>query len=287
MSRLVVLYCAVSAVLSAGTCFSGIPRSGSDPVIEQTPLLARPSTLSERYAPPRGFVRTPGNEGSFSAFLRRLPLKPEGSQVHLFNGDLKRWQGAQAAVIDMSVGAKDLQQCADAVMRLRAEYLFSTDQTANIQFSFTNGFSAPFARWIKGERITVKGNECAWVPGAKPGATHHDLLNYLQVAFTYAGTLSLSKELEDASALPVQPGDLFIHGGSPGHAVIVADVATSALGEQVFMLAQSYMPAQEIHVLRNLENTELSPWYKMDQGSELLTPEWRFSWAERKRWKSP
>ena len=72
-------------------------------------------------------------------------------------------------------------------------------------------------------------------------------------------------------------GDVFIKGGSPGHAVIVVDVAVNeSTGEKVFMLAQSYMPAQEIHVLVNPNDAEFSPWYSADFGEELMTPEWAF-----------
>ena len=274
-------------LLAVSGCVEG--QAPATETVTSFSLIERPlsNTITNRFPSPKGFIRSLHFKRTFEDYLRNLPLKQPGAQVHLYDGSLKRYQGAQAAVIDLSVGDKDLQQCADAVMRIRSEYLFSTDQKTSIQFNFTSGFSAPFSRWMKGERITVKGNECAWVASGEPSATHDDLLNYLQVVFTYAGTLSLSKELEDASSLPVQPGDVFVHGGSPGHAVIVVDVAANALGERVFMLAQSYMPAQDIHVLRNMENSELSPWHKMDQGSELHTPEWRFSWGERKRWRSP
>ena len=56
----------------------------------------------------------------------------------------------------------------------------------------------------------------------------------------------------------VQPGDLLIHGGQPGHAVLVVDVAENSVTHQKFMLlAQSYMPAQSIHLLRNIDDPKL------------------------------
>ena len=78
-------------------------------------------------------------------------------------------------------------------------------------------------------------------------------------------------------------GDVFIRGGSPGHAVIVVDLAADAQGRQVFLLAQSYMPAQEIQILKNPNDQALSPWYSTDFGEELVTPEWTFGKGERKR----
>jgi hypothetical protein len=96
----------------------------------------------------------------------------------------------------------------------------------------------------------------------------------------YAGTLSLEKSLKPKAIKDLEAGDVFIKGGSPGHAVIVIDVAVNAAGKKMFMLAQSYMPAQEIQVLKNLEESGKSPWYSIDFGKVLSTPEWIFSVTE-------
>ena len=70
---------------------------------------------------------------------------------------------------------------------------------------------------------------------------------------------------------------MFIKGGFPGHAIIVIDVATNQAGEKIFMLAQSYMPAQQTQVLVNPMDADLSPWYATDFGGTLATPEWNFT----------
>jgi Domain of unknown function (4846) len=44
-------------------------------------------------------------------------------------GDMKARQDVQYAVLDISVGNRDLQQCADAVMRIRGEYLQKAGMT--------------------------------------------------------------------------------------------------------------------------------------------------------------
>ena len=86
----------------------------------------------------------------------------------------------------------------------------------------------------------------------------------------------------------LQPGDVFIKGGSPGHAVIVVDVAIyPQTGKKVFLLAQSYMLAQQIHILVNPANRGLSPWYELSDNDEgkLYTPEWVFEKKDLKRFK--
>ena len=137
---------------------------------------------------------------------------------------------------------------------------------------------------MKGDRIVVNGNTVSYKKTAEPSNTKKDLWNYLEQIFTYCGTLSLSKELKPAKVPDIQPGDVFIKGGSPGHAVIVLDVARhKETGKKIFLLGQSYMPAQEIQVLINPMNADLSPWYSEDFGEVLYTPEWTFYTYELKR----
>ena len=108
---------------------------------------------------------------------------------------------------------------------------------------------------------------------------------YLDVVFMYAGSSSLSKELHAVPNIhEMRSGDVFIQGGFPGHAVMAVDTATSdATGKKRFLLAQSYMPAQDIHILRNPNSSRLSPWYDMDFGDKLRTPEWTFRKGDLRR----
>jgi hypothetical protein len=79
-------------------------------------------------------------------------------------------------------------------------------------------------------------------------------------------------------------GDVLIRGGFPGHAVIVIDVAINKGGKKIYLLAQSYMPAQDIHVLINPVNKLLSPWYEVHDKTNIETPEYTFTKFELKRW---
>ncbi|MFQ5445585.1 MAG: DUF4846 domain-containing protein [Saprospiraceae bacterium] len=241
-------------------------------------------TIGERIAVPVGYERVRVHVHSFASYLRNLPLKPAGSAVHLYNGELKSRQDVHAAVVDMDTGGKDLQQCADAVMRLRAEYLLAEKRYNDIHFDFTNGFTAEYAKWREGGRISITGNHCQWRQTGRASGSYADFRKYMDLVFSYAGTLSLAKELKPVDIEELKAGDVFIQGGSPGHAIIVVDVARhTKTNDKIFLLAQSYMPAQEIHILKNPESQALSPWYSAAFGEILRTPEWTFKKADLKR----
>jgi hypothetical protein len=249
------------------------------------PWLAKPASdsIASRFPLPAGFTRRPAPAGSFAAWLRGLPLKPGNPPVKLYNGELKGYQGGHAAVLDLDVGNKDLQQCADGVIRLRAEFLHASAQNDSLCFNFTSGDAASWPRWRSWQRPTVIKNKVRWNQSAIADDSYANFKNYLQTVFNYAGSMSLSRQLTAvADPKKIEPGDVFIHGGSPGHAVIVVDVAENAQGKRQFMIAQSYMPAQEMHLLKNPKAGE-SPWYDAEETGELVTPEWTFARNELKR----
>lgn len=233
-------------------------------------------------AAPAGFERTPAASGTFASWLRRLSLRPGRPPVKLYNSLLKANQSAHFAIIDIDVGARDLQQCADAVIRLRAEYLFAGRCAGDIRFNFTSGHPARWQDWKDGQRPSVNGSRVVWRAAAPPDGDYRNFRRYLDTVFTYAGSLSLSRELvavRDPALIEI--GDVIIKGGTPGHAVLVVDVAANAAGERVLLLAQSYMPAQDVHILRSPEGTD--PWYRARSGGTLHTPEWVFSWQDVRR----
>jgi uncharacterized protein DUF4846 len=223
-------------------------------------------TLAVRFSPPEGFVRQPSPPMSWATWLRGLPLKPHGSAVHLHNGKRKWRQDAHAAVVDIDVGKRDLQQCADAVMRLRAEWLYSQSRVSEIAFNNTNGKRMRFTAWRS--------------------KSYAGFRKYMIQVFAYAGTYSLSRELKSKPVADLAIGDVFIRGGFPGHAVLVADMAVNpTTREKKFLLLQSYMPAQDVHVLRNPNDPNGGAWYSGDISETLVTPEWTFASDSLKTWR--
>lgn len=244
------------------------------------------NTVKDRFPTPSGFTRTTETKFSFGTFLRNLPLKPKGSQVLYYDKTVKSKPKVYDAVVDLPIGNKDLHQCADAVMRLRADYFYQQKAYDKIHFNFTNGFRVDYNRWRKGERIAVKGNKTNWMKSAKPSDSYESYWKYMETIFQYAGTASLAKELETVKISDLKIGDVFIKGGFPGHAVIVVDLAINPLNnKKIFLLAQSYMPAQELQILKNPTNKSLSPWYEAKEGELLQTPEWEFKPTDLKRFK--
>lgn len=260
-------------------------------LIEKTEVLPKKSLNSNGMSPntrilvPDGFERVDYPESSFSFFLQNSPLKAATAKVMLFNGEEKRTQTVHVAVLDIDVGERDLQQCADAVMRLRAEYLWRANQFEDIHFNFTNGFRADYPKWRSGYRIRVDGNKVSWVKHRDSATSYQAFRKYLDMVFAYAGTRSLAKELQVQTLSEMEVGDVFIQGGSPGHAVLVIDKAIhKETGEVLFCLAQSYMPAQDIHILKNPMDAILSPWYAVKAiETALITPEWTFYKEDLKR----
>ena len=154
---------------------------------------------------PKGYTRVSAAPGTYGSFLRNIKLK-SNKTVYLYNGSPKRYQGSQFAVLDISVQNRDLQQCADAVMRLRAEYFYGKKQYDKILFiDNENGqyrFKSPYTR------------------------SNFD--KYLLRVFGMCGSASLSKQMRSQNWSNLKIGDVLIKGGFPGHAVTIMDVAENS-----------------------------------------------------------
>lgn len=217
---------------------------------------------------PPGFHRVPAGIDEFVGFLRQLRLKKDRT-VYLYNGLPKHNQDAQYAVLDLSIGHEDLQQCADAVMRLRAEYLYAHHDLSDIIFYTETGVRLNFKAWAEIHHDA--------------GRTSFD--HYLDKVFAYCSTRTLEKALTPKSFGRLTGGDVLIRAGSPGHAMLVIDVAEDNQGHRMYLLAQGYMPAQDIHIVKDPAEPTLSPWYSANAaGSVLETPEYTFLTSELRGW---
>ncbi|WP_336835989.1 DUF4846 domain-containing protein [Sphingobacterium siyangense] len=225
-------------------------------------------TIKSRILLPKGFKRPAYRVEEFGNFLENLPLYPIDQEVHYYDGKIKPRNNIYNSVVKLDIGKRDLHQCADAVMRLRADYLYQQKRYKDIKFNFLSD-SKPrdYTNYAKGDY------------------SYPTYWKYLEYVFAYANTASLHDELPNVKTTQeVKIGDTFIQKGSPiGHAIIVVDLAKDSTGKTIVLLAQSYMPAQEIQILNNWNNSTLSPWYDIDQDI-IKTPEWTFYPNNLKTW---
>lgn len=240
--------------------------------------------LKDRYEPPKGFKRVNVEKGSFESFLRNTKLKNYGEKVKYYDGRTKESKGIYDSVFDVDIGDRDLHQCADAIMLMRAEYLYQNKRYDEISFDFVDGFKATYSKWAEGYRISVKDSGSSWYKAGEYSTSYESFRKFMDIVFAYSGTLSLEKELKPVQLDDMKIGDVFIVGGSPGHASIIMDMAENEkTGEKVFMIAQSYMPAQQTQLLINRKQPNLSPWYNLNFKGDLTIPQWTFKRDQLKR----
>ena len=239
-------------------------------------------TIKERFRTPEGFKRST-KKNSFAAFLESYPLYKDGAKVKLYDGTEKGNQSAHSGVLKMKLVKGDLQQCADSVIRLYGEYFYETGQYEKMKFQLVGGFPVYYEKWKQGMRVSMNGDSPSWVASKSPSNSKETFYQYLRFVFAYASTLSLEEESVKVKKRDIQAGDIFIHGGSPGHVVMVLDVCENENGEKAFLLGQGFMPAQQFHVLKNPLHED-NPWYYVSELTyPLETPEYTFEKGSLRR----
>ena len=128
--------------------------------------------------PPSGYERIAGTNPGYTQFLRSLPLKPKGSKVKLYTGGNAHFQTMNYAVVDLPI-LSNAEQCADACMRLKAEYLYQTGQYNKIKFQDVNGQSL--------------------------GASREAFYRYLRRLYGVARTFSLCREMQPPLLADIHP----------------------------------------------------------------------------------
>jgi hypothetical protein len=220
------------------------------------------AAIEKRFPVPDGFDRIPVDPLSFGHFLRNLPLHPQGSVVRYYNGEKKENRNVYAAVVNLPIGKRDLHQCADAVMNLWANYLYSQKKYNDIQFKFLND-----AAWH---------NFAIWSGGIY---SKEKFTKYMEQVWSAANTRSLFGQLKSVTITAAKIGDVLIQTGKPyGHAIMIVDECVNIkTGTKMYMLSQSYMPAQETQILINPNDSTNSPWYSFNESTDIITPEWNFT----------
>lgn len=250
----------------------------------ETPAV---QALSEAFAVPRGYTRAEVAPDSFGAWLRGLPVRTDRTDVLSYRGDaLSR---PSIGVVAMDVGDRDLQQCADSAIRLHAEWLWSQGRASEAGYHFTSGDLSTWTDWKGGERFVVKGSRVDRVRGDGRPDTHATFRSWLDQVFTYAGTRSLRLDSDPVPAeAELAAGDFFVQAGSPGHAVMILDVAEGPDGQRVALIGQGFMPAEDFHVVGWPGVAVDGAWFPLPETADgvVRTPSWApFERVEARRFK--
>jgi hypothetical protein len=240
--------------------------------------------LHHRFPEPPGYQRVELEDGSFGAFLRELPLAAPGTPVLSHRGAtiLHQDHPNLAAVAAIDVGDADLQQCADSIIRLHAEWAFARGRRDH-SYRGASGLELPFSRYLKGERLVYRDKQLSWQSRGKPRrADHITLRDYLDSVFAWANTGSLANQAQKIPREQLRPGDFFVVPGGPGHAVLILDVAAGPDGRLALLLGQGFMPAQNFQVLRPAPG---QAWFIVEPADQAVaTPFWApFPWGSLRR----
>ncbi len=243
-------------------------------------------TIRSRVNVPKGYKRVEYAKGSFQEYLRGYKLKPFGSKIINYDNSEYYWQKGHIGILDVPVPKNGLQQCADALIRIRSEYLWGNDRKDEIGFNFTSGHYCSWLKYAEGHRPKINGNKVTFDKTASANHSKSTFYNYLNLIYMYSGTLSLYNELPKIdSTQDLKIGDMLIKGGSPGHIVMITDEIVNEAGEKRFLLFQGNTPAQSVHLVKNLEDSTFSPWYELKMNSKIPVSNYTFGNSKFVRFK--
>ena len=162
MKRLfMTMICVFGALLA-------IPSINCDAQENEKPWLNPAGmTVETRFVPPTGFTRKQYDD-PYTDYMRKLPMLPDGSPVHIFTGALKETQSSHVGVLDIDVPLSGYQECSDAAQRIRTDYLFQSQQFDKINYRFVNGMQFPWDKYKQGYRTKREGKKTVLVKSAKP-----------------------------------------------------------------------------------------------------------------------
>jgi hypothetical protein len=254
--------------------------------IETPDLVNKDSlTIKSRVNVTQGYQRVAYRKGSFQDYLRNYKLKSFESKIINYDDSEYVWQGGHIGILDLPVPKNGLQQCADALIRVRSEYLWENNRKSDIGFNFTSGHYCSWKKYAEGYRPKVNGNKVTFHKTANSDKSKKNFYKYLNLIYTYSGTLSLYNELKSVNAKELKIGDMLIKGGTPGHIVMICDEVINDKGEKLFLLFQGNTPAQSVHLVKNLEDFKISPWYQLKDDTVIPVSNYTFGSAKYVRFK--
>jgi len=239
-------------------------------------------TISDRIVVPEGYIRPPFPEYSFQHFLRTLPMKHVDAPVRKYDG-YNKFFDCHAAVVDVEFPMDiDLVHGEHAIQLLRSLYLYKHGKYDLIKFKYDDNRSIDFdefghgTRFVWQDSLYIKDDEAAGEDFSE--ASFKDYMYDLYNESTTRGLKADTKELEISK---ISVGDVFIqpeNDRTQGHAVLVMDMVVEPLsGERLVLLGQGFTPTQDVHIIINPYDEDISPWYRINEDDHFFsTVQWTF-----------
>lgn len=245
-------------------------------------------SLATRIPVPPGCARIDLPAGSFSSWLRDLPVAAPNTPVRSAKGT-ELYPGDDeyvAAVVAIDAGKGDLQRGPELIVRLQAEWQFSQG-SREVTFLAATKDPLPYSKWSQGLRALTQGPHLYWVKKTKPNDPndHAQFLDYLSIVFMWSNSSALRMQSEPVPAENLTPGDFFLSSDKGANTVLVVDVAQKKNGERLALLAETHSTASNMYILRPGRGT---PWFSIRPPASLLTPHApEFGWKDLRRFRAP
>ncbi len=219
--------------------------------------------LAQIFSVPAGYHRITVMPQSFAGFLRRLPLHTGRKAVRDYRGQIFKnvADSTVAAIVNLHIRGKKLEQCMDIIQRLYAEFCLQTAREDSIRFLLPDRSILSWKDWKQGWRPQRKSEMFPLKKNARPDRSRRNFEAYLWEIFYYSGTQTAYFGLQKVEPQNIRIGDLIIKQGRRGHAVILLDLAENDVGDKKGIFGQGDTPACEFYILKNRDGL---PWFDLN-----------------------
>ncbi|MDZ4727889.1 MAG: DUF4846 domain-containing protein [Leptospira sp.] len=188
---------------------------------------------------PNGYLRVKYENGSFSQYLQKLPLKSNHSILSHNKVNLSSRYNSLGTIDKELLFSDDLEQCADFTMRLWADFHKDSNKLNDLYLFKYSGDKFYF----KNSKLTYQ--------------------KYLRKSFASSNSYSLKKGAGSINKTQLRPGDLFVQNetGGIGHVSIILDHAKKSNEPDLYLIGFSFMPAQEMHIEKAPNSRGKNGWF--------------------------
>jgi hypothetical protein len=192
---------------------------------------------------PFNYTRNSYIKNSFSEWIQQLPIKATNDILSHGNTKINNSLYHVFAVVQMPLLFKtDLEQCADYSMRFWAEFHKAKNKLNDLYLFDYSGTR----KYYKSEGKSYT--------------------NFLQWAFNTSNSSSLKNGCKEVPESDLQPGDMFVQNetGGIGHVSMIVDVCSNGKGEKLYLIGYSFMPAQEFHIEKAMNDYGVEGWFSLE-----------------------